>query len=286
MQITETYLQFNNALTKRSKTQRIVAHHTAAEECDAETIHRWHLSNGWSGCGYHFIVRCDGSIERGRPMDKIGAHCTNHNSDSIGVCFEGNFQEQQMSIEQLHAGQELFGYLLDLYDLDSNAIVRHKDLMATSCPGKNFPFQSLVEGAAVASKLQKKKTANNKKQTTHTVKKNDTLYSLAKKYGTTVKALASLNNLKFPYTLTIGKKLKLQKSAQVEFDGYNVKVTAKSGLNIRRGPSTSTKVIGSIPKGTKLYISREENGWGYTRYQVKGTVIEGYVYLSYTKRIK
>ena len=286
MQVTETHLQFNNALTKRSKTRRIVVHHAAAEECDAKTIHRWHLSNGWSGCGYHFIVRRDGSIERGRPVDKIGAHCTNHNSDSIGVCFEGNFQEQQMSIEQLHAGQELFGYLLDLYDLDSNAIVRHKDLMATSCPGKNFLFQSLVEGAVVTSKLQKKKTANTAKQTTHTVKKNDTLYSLAKKYGTTVKALASLNGLKFPYTLTIGKKLKLQESAQVESDGYNVKVTTKSGLNIRRGSSTSTKVIGSIPKGTKLYISREENGWGYTRYQVKGTVIEGYIYLSYTKRIK
>lgn len=39
MKITETNLQFKNALTKRSKTEKIVTHHAAAKVCDAKTIH-------------------------------------------------------------------------------------------------------------------------------------------------------------------------------------------------------------------------------------------------------
>ena len=53
-------------------------------------IDLWHRQRGWkNGCGYHFIVRRDGSVENGRPIEMVGAHCVNHNSHSIGVCYEG-----------------------------------------------------------------------------------------------------------------------------------------------------------------------------------------------------
>lgn len=281
MKITETNLQFRNALTKRSKTNKIVTHHAAAKNCDAKTIHGWHLNNGWSGIGYHFVVRKDGTIERGRPIDKVGAHCSGHNSDTIGICFEGNFQEEKMSDVQLKAGQELIAYLLDLYKLKKSDVVGHRDLMATSCPGKNFPFADMVNGAdKVLNTDSKTTTTTTSKSTTHTVKKGDTLYSLAKKYNTTVDKLAKLNNLKFPYTLTIGKKLKLNVSAEFEFQGYNVKVTASSGLNIRNGAGESNKKLGAIPKGKKVYISKIQNGWGYTEYNK----IKGWILLMYTKK--
>jgi N-acetyl-anhydromuramyl-L-alanine amidase AmpD len=35
------------------------------------------------------VVRRDGEIEPGRPEWLIGAHCLNHNTHSIGVCYEG-----------------------------------------------------------------------------------------------------------------------------------------------------------------------------------------------------
>ena len=52
-------------------------------------IDRYHRSLGWNGCGYHYVIPIDGTIEQGRPEEKVGAHCKNHNSHSIGVCYIG-----------------------------------------------------------------------------------------------------------------------------------------------------------------------------------------------------
>lgn len=53
-------------------------------------IDRWHRQRGFKyGCGYHYIVRRDGSIENGRPLEMVGAHCQDHNQHSIGICYEG-----------------------------------------------------------------------------------------------------------------------------------------------------------------------------------------------------
>ena len=56
----------------------------------AAQIDTWHRRRGWKlGIGYHYVVRRDGRIERGRPDYMVGAHCLNHNAHSIGVCYEG-----------------------------------------------------------------------------------------------------------------------------------------------------------------------------------------------------
>lgn len=52
-------------------------------------IDRWHRSRGWKGCGYHYVVPTDGTVEVGRPEEMVGAHCLNHNKYSIGVCYIG-----------------------------------------------------------------------------------------------------------------------------------------------------------------------------------------------------
>lgn len=53
-------------------------------------IDTWHRQRGFkNGCGYHYIVRRDGSIENGRSLEMVGAHCQNHNQHSIGICYEG-----------------------------------------------------------------------------------------------------------------------------------------------------------------------------------------------------
>ena len=55
------------------------------EDCRREHIrHR-----GFSDIGYHFYVTRNGKIRCGRPLEKIGAHCKNHNRHSIGICYEG-----------------------------------------------------------------------------------------------------------------------------------------------------------------------------------------------------
>ena len=61
MNIIDTNLKFKQMDTRKS-TERIIMHHAAAKTCSAEDIHRWHLNKGWSGAGYHFLVRKDGKI--------------------------------------------------------------------------------------------------------------------------------------------------------------------------------------------------------------------------------
>ena len=57
----------------------------SAEACRLDHI----LHRGFRDIGYHFYITRDGEIHRGRPLEKVGAHCRNHNSHSIGICYEG-----------------------------------------------------------------------------------------------------------------------------------------------------------------------------------------------------
>ncbi|MGM9675841.1 MAG: N-acetylmuramoyl-L-alanine amidase [Bacteroidaceae bacterium] len=52
-------------------------------------IDRWHRQRGWSGIGYHYVVRPDGTVQEGRPLARAGAHCQGHNAHSIGICYIG-----------------------------------------------------------------------------------------------------------------------------------------------------------------------------------------------------
>lgn len=138
MQINEVNYKWKGTLIKRVKTEMIVLHHAASQSCTPQQVHQWHLNNGWSGLGYHFFVSRSGQIFRGRPEDVVGSHAKGYNSKSIGICFEGDYTVQTMPKAQLEAGKELVAYLKAKYGIAK--VKGHRDLMATSCPGKNFPF--------------------------------------------------------------------------------------------------------------------------------------------------
>ena len=143
MKIIEKTYKWSGSLTKRAANKFIVLHHRAGNG-DADSIHRLHINEGYSGIGYHFYIRKDGNIYRGRPIDTMGAHCLGSNSNSIGICFEGNYESGVMPDAQIKAGQELVSYLKSLYS--SAEVKRHSDLYKTACPGKKFPFDNIVKG--------------------------------------------------------------------------------------------------------------------------------------------
>jgi hypothetical protein len=68
---------------------------TNLDKFGAEHINLWHVQNGWKKIGYHIVIRRTGVVEFGREMDlnaglvEIGAHCKDHNKESIGVCYIG-----------------------------------------------------------------------------------------------------------------------------------------------------------------------------------------------------
>jgi hypothetical protein len=152
-----------DTMTVRNRTKRIVLHHAAAKKCSIFDIHRWHKEKGWSGVGYHFFVRKDGTVYEGRPITKVGAHAYNYNSDSIGICFEGNFEVEKMPDVQKEAGKELVSYVKKKYPTITS-IVGHRDLMATACPGKNFPFDEIAKGKTSSTVSKKEKVEYTQEQ--------------------------------------------------------------------------------------------------------------------------
>lgn len=152
MEIIETNLNFK-AMSNRQTTERIILHHSASSVASAEDIHRWHLNNGWEGAGYHFLVRKDGKVYRMRPEEKIGAHAYMNNYNSLGICFEGNFEVEQMPDIQVQAGKELVAYLKNKYGI--NKVQGHRDVNSTSCPGRNFRFNEIANGQATDVVIEK-----------------------------------------------------------------------------------------------------------------------------------
>ena len=101
--------------------------------------------------GYHFYITRDGEIHRGRALEKVGAHCRNHNTHSIGVCYEGGLDangkpKDTRTLEQKGA---LLALLRELKRQFPKAlIVGHRDLN----PMKGCPcFDAVKEYAEIAS---------------------------------------------------------------------------------------------------------------------------------------
>lgn len=141
MEIIEHDYAWRTAPSVLSGVEYIVLHHTASETATAEAIHALHLANGWSGIGYHLLVRKDGTVHAGRPLDRQGAHAQGYNYCSVGLCFEGNFEYEQMSEKQAAAGVRAALYLRGRFP--AAQILPHKSLCATACPGQLFPLERI-----------------------------------------------------------------------------------------------------------------------------------------------
>ena len=143
MEIYEPHYRWAYDPGRRSRTDWLILHH-AAGTGSPERIHALHRDGkGWAGIAYHYYVRLDGQICRGRPEDWNGGHTGGYNGVSLGVCFEGNFEEQTMPPAQLKAGRLLISDILRRWP--GLQVARHCDLNCTACPGRNFPLAELLE---------------------------------------------------------------------------------------------------------------------------------------------
>jgi len=105
---------------------------------DISVVDNYHRSKGWKGVGYHFYVRRDGTVEIGRRLEEIGAHCVGHNKYSIGICYEGglNSAAQAEDTRTPQQVRELRKLVERMHAYFPNAIiVGHHDLNPTKpCP--------------------------------------------------------------------------------------------------------------------------------------------------------
>jgi hypothetical protein len=116
----------------------IVIHHSATpRETTTKAIRDYHVkSNGWSGTGYHFIIRL-GHVHYVGDVDTQRAHVLNRNDEALGICITGTYATTAPAVEDVDALKRLIK-VLDSYYGVGKALRGHRDLMApgyTSCPG-------------------------------------------------------------------------------------------------------------------------------------------------------
>lgn len=135
------------------KINKIIIHHSANDRANdtAKSIHSTHLSNGWAGIGYHFLIRADGTIEKGRPQSAVGAHCPGANTGSIGICLSGNFDKAMPAAAQIQALIWLMAKLMKSYNIA--VVLPHSAYVATACPGR-FLRDMLDDITAAARKYK------------------------------------------------------------------------------------------------------------------------------------
>ena len=76
---------------------KIILHCSATSEgkdFDVNDIREWHLQRGFTDVGYHYVIKLDGTIQDGRDIRTIGAHCKGYNYGSVGIVYVGGLDEE------------------------------------------------------------------------------------------------------------------------------------------------------------------------------------------------
>lgn len=106
----------------------------ASMDIGVEEIRHWHVNdNGWSDIGYHYVIRRNGDLEPGRPVEKAGAHARGNNKSSIGICLVGGKGGFNFTLPQLRGLAALVDDLQEAHG--PCALLGHRDLdKGKECP--------------------------------------------------------------------------------------------------------------------------------------------------------
>lgn len=189
------------------KINKIVLHCSATPEgkhFTAKDIDRWHRQQGWAKIGYHYVILLDGTIEKGRDESEVGAHVANHNSDSIGICYIGgvdandvNKAKDTRTPAQKEAMKRLVADLLKRYP--GAEVLGHRDFpgVKKACPSFDArawwseASKSLVTTPSTPSASQP--PAQAVRPVYVQAVKGDTIYGIARELGLDPKEVVALN---------------------------------------------------------------------------------------------
>lgn len=128
-------------LKTRRSIKEIIVHCSATREGQQVTvsqIRQWHRQRNFADIGYHYVVYLDGSIHAGRPLDQVGAHCTGHNTYSIGVCYVGGLAIDGKTAKDTRTAAQKTALLNLLKDLKKEypraTIHGHREFAKKDCP--------------------------------------------------------------------------------------------------------------------------------------------------------
>lgn len=109
----------------------------AARDIGAKELRAMHLQRGFRDIGYHYVVRRDGKVEKGRPDTDPGAHVEGFNNRSLGICLVGGVKPDAKTAECNFAPAQYLALQKLLTSLKTQhpnaAVLGHRDLS----PDKN-----------------------------------------------------------------------------------------------------------------------------------------------------
>lgn len=198
--------------TTRRTTDYIVVHCSASPpkvDVGAKEIRQWHRAKGWVDIGYHKVIRRDGRVEDGRPIDVVGAHVENHNSNSVGICLVGGIDdkgrpEDNFTRSQFHSLALLLTELRTKYP--NAEILGHRDFpgVKKACP--SFDVRSWLKTVPAVDDVVDVLPADTR---AIEVTRGMTVWSIAKTYGYSVQEILDENPHLDPKNLKIGQLVKL-----------------------------------------------------------------------------
>ena len=120
---------------------KIIIHCTATPEGRAHTVSdvdRWHKERGFSEIGYHYLIGLNGEIWKGRSIEKVGAHTTGYNTNSIGIAYVGGMTEDMKSAKDTRTPEQKESLLKLLTELKATykdaKIYGHRNFANKACP--------------------------------------------------------------------------------------------------------------------------------------------------------
>lgn len=128
-----------------SEIHEVVIHHTATDSkaTKIRTIADYHVNpgnhiceDGCPGIAYHFMITHKGDIYQVNDLESVSYQCGGCNSDTVGVCLIGNYDEETPSKKVLDAAVKAVKYINKKVGR-SLVISGHYHHKNTSCPGDN-----------------------------------------------------------------------------------------------------------------------------------------------------
>jgi len=130
-------------MTTQGRITHVVMHYSATypeQDIGAAEIDKWHRDRGFARIGYHWVIRRDGRVEKGRDESQVGAHVRGMNAGKIGICVVGgldratgpNVGVDNRTPAQIAAQIKLTQQILARHP--EALVVGHRDLVATQCP--------------------------------------------------------------------------------------------------------------------------------------------------------
>ena len=147
------------------------------------------------------------------------------------------------------------------YELDPFELARWNNIPSPYVirPGQRLKMEPVATSASAAESGSAKQTTKRSTSKTVTVRKGDTLYSIAQRHNISTQKLASINGLSSPYTIKPGQTLKLKASS--------------SRQPTRTAKSSPTKQSSTTTSSSTAYSKKVS--W---RWPVEGQVISTFKY--------